>query len=140
MLCENAIEEEGINDWLAVSRGESEWSSFVDFDEVTRYFADFLNQKFPSALKVMYVCGLDHFNRCPYVAQLAEAKNIGCAVIYRPGSDEQRIRPKSNIYYLPLSDQRQELVDISSTMIRTGDMQNLEDLTYRCVIEYLKKH
>ncbi|CAF4174638.1 unnamed protein product, partial [Rotaria sordida] len=98
-LCEKTIECEGpaVSSWIGVSRGESEWvHEFVDFGPVTKNLRDFLNStlvdrndilKYP--LRVVYVCGLDHFNKCPYVQNMATQNNISVAVVYRMGYDEQ---------------------------------------------------
>ena len=40
---------------------------------------------------------------------------------------------------MTLTDQRQSLQDISSTMIRRSDPQMLQQLTYDVVIEYMQK-
>lgn len=147
-LCESAIVDENLTEWVAVTRGESECrNGFVDFDVVTKQLGQFLNSSsfsLKNPLKVVYICGLDHFNRCPYVAHIAEQPNLACVVIYRPGADEERIRRletrNPNVYYLDLKDLRDKLEDISSTMIRNGNPNHLRHLTYDIVIEYLKNH
>ena len=122
---------------------------FVDFDQVAKELTEFVNRERRSSLsllkrplKVVYICGLDHFNRCSYVAEIAEQPNLACVVIYRPDADEKKIRKlqekNSNVYYFDLKDLRHELKDISSTMIREGDPNGLQHLTYDAVIEYLK--
>lgn len=149
-LCEAAINEENLQDWIAVSRAEGECpKGFVDFDDVAKELTEFVNRERQSSLsplkhplKVVYICGLDHFNRCSYVAQIAEQPNLACVVIYRPHADEKTIgtlqEQNSNVYYFDLNELRHELKDISSTMIREGDPNGLQHLTYDAVIAYLK--
>ena len=105
-LCEQVIESDAeLRQWLSVTRGELQYpNGFADFDVVTREFAEFLNDKnrssltlLESPLKVVYICGLDHFNKCPYVAALAEESNVICVVIYRVNADEERIKDLSKI-------------------------------------------
>ncbi|CAM4838778.1 unnamed protein product, partial [Rotaria magnacalcarata] len=128
--------------YLSPTQAESEYyDGFVDFPEVTKTLSQFLNSilfgsgkllKYP--LYVVYVCGLDHFNKCPDVLRLSENKFIKCAVVSRKGCDERRIRrldESSNIIYVPLDDKHNELSDISSTEIRArlkdsnGDLRRL---------------
>ena len=151
-LCREAIKEEGVQGFISVSKAEIGCSrGFVDFDEVTISLEKFLNssQTAPQLqeiqpIKVVYVCGLDHFNKCPHVGYLAKQKNIGCAVIYRHGASDQYIqqsRPSSApIYYIPLDENQSHFDDISSTAIRkyhqTRNYTQLEQLTYPSVIKY----
>jgi hypothetical protein len=155
-LCELGINEH--NDtkkgphWICVSRAESEYQGgFVDFSPVSIEFSRYLNsilsgpkKFFKHPLYVIYVCGLDHFNKCRDVKSLAREKHIKCAVIYRKGSDEQHILKldaSSNIIYVPLDNERQNLVDISSTEIRhrlENSMQDIDQLTYDSVVQSLK--
>ena len=156
-LCACAIEEDqhsrGEKRWLSVSRAETECRrGFVDFPAVTRALLVFLNSilferekvlKHP--LHVIYVCGLDHFNKCAAIEALASYNYIMCAVVYRKGYDEKHIRrvnALSKIIYVPLENERRQLQDISSTEIRTrlrnanGDAHHL---TYDSVIHCLKQ-
>ncbi|CAM4868191.1 unnamed protein product [Rotaria socialis] len=153
-LCEKAIQSDNdAKNWISVAKGESQCNGFVDFDEVSESLAQFLNttlhcqEKFLAhPLKVVYVCGLDHFNKCSYVAQLAELENMACAVIYRCGVDDYLIK-KSHViptlYYIPLENEREHLVDISSTAIREAFLHHtnvdLAEFTYPCVVDFLQK-
>lgn len=98
-------------------------------------------------LKVVYVCGLDHFNKCPYVADLARNnKNMACAVIYRPDISDVHIKKfdeqSSRIYYIALTDQPESITAISSTAIRnryeTSSNPETDLKIYQCVQEYYK--
>ncbi|UJR18313.1 hypothetical protein I4U23_005215 [Adineta vaga] len=130
-LCEGAIEYESeeISSWIRVSHGESEWSDgFVDFGPVTENFRDFLNSKlvgqgniFKYPLRVVYVCGLDHYNKCSYVESMAKQKNMACAVVFRVGYDEKQISRSvktTSVIYIPLSTECNKTADVSSTAIR----------------------
>jgi nicotinic acid mononucleotide adenylyltransferase len=154
-LCKLAIAEEKLTDFISVAKGEVQSTSgFVDFPEVTITLAEFLNEKLYGtdkllhhSLKVVYVCGLDHFNKCPSVAWLAKKENIACAVIYRRGAPDARIKKleeeSSNIYYITLEAERDTLVDISSTAIReryrNPNAEDSNDLTYSFVHDFLQK-
>ncbi len=158
-LCEAAIEDhEGseISSWVTISRGESEWSDgFVDFGPVTENLRDFLNstlvddqQFLKHPICVIYVCGLDHFNKCPDVERMAKQKNMACAVVYRPGYDEHKIRSSmtsSGVIYVPLSNERDKIPDVSSTQIRqyfqnpTAINSDIEPFIYPNVRRYMKK-
>jgi nicotinic acid mononucleotide adenylyltransferase len=151
VIKEETVQGEKVEDWIAVSAGECNWTGFADFDEVTMSLAKFLNEEcrfIDHPLTVVYVCGLDHFNKCPYVARLAKCKNIACAVIYRPGAFDDGIKDfkeeSSNIYYITLDDERETLIDISSTAIRNryrnGNNTDTFDGTYSCVRSFLQKH
>lgn len=138
--------------WLSVSRAECEYQQgFVDFGPTTEALSQYLNSlllvsyrfvKYP--LYVIYVCGLDHFNKCPEVRRLAKEKYIKCAVIYRKNSDERHISKlgeSSNIIYVPLDDERTNVVDISSTEIRRrweSSPHELTQFTYASVVNRLK--
>jgi hypothetical protein len=157
-LCEGAIEYEGskLSSWICVSRGESEWDGgFVDFSPVTENLRDFLNStlidqenllKYP--LRVIYVCGLDHYNKCSYVERMAQQNNMSCAIVYRLGYDEQQISRSlktSGVIYIPLSKERTTLADVSSTQIRqyfqnpTANKANIEQYIYPAVRDYMSK-
>ncbi|UJR20567.1 hypothetical protein I4U23_023693 [Adineta vaga] len=151
-LCKQVIEFETseISSWVDVSRGESEWKEgFVDFDPVTKSFRDFLNitlvdqeklLKYP--LHVVYVCGLDHYNKCADVERMVQQENILCAVVYRVGYDEKKINSSlqsSGVIYIPLLEKRAKLEHVSSTQIRryfqnpTGIATNIEKNIYPVV-------
>ncbi|CAF4034564.1 unnamed protein product, partial [Rotaria magnacalcarata] len=130
-LCEEAIQHEGpgLSSWIAVSRGECEWEDgFIDFDAVTENFRDFLNSTLVGAgtlfkypLRVVYVCGLDHYNKCSHVENIEKQKNMSSAIVYRTGCNEQQISRSSKtsgIIYIPLIKERSKLVDVSSAEIR----------------------
>ena len=152
-LCEKAIKEEEQTDFIVVSRGELDYGHFVDFDSVSMKLSEYLNKKLEQPITVVYVCGLDHFNKCSYVEQLAKEKNMACAIIYRLCSNDEKIKSierklPEKIYYLTLTDEIQsdKLIDLSSTEIRnlfatsTTDEQ-YEKTIYKCVLEFYKnKH
>lgn len=157
-LCEGALQSEGpkLASWISVSRGESEWKDgFVDFGPVVENLRDFLNSTlvgpgnvFKYPLRVVYVCGLDHFNKCSYVEQMAKQKSMGCAVVYRSGCDEKEISnsaKKSGVLYVSLTKERGKITEISSTAIReyfqnpATSKTNIKQHIYPNVLEYMNK-
>ncbi|CAF3847284.1 unnamed protein product [Rotaria magnacalcarata] len=157
-LCDGAIEEQGsdVSSWVSVSRGESEWSDgFVDFGPVTENLRDFLNDALVDQQKILryplcvvYICGLDHFNKCSYVERMAKQDNMSCAIVYRVGCDEQQISrsvKKSGCIYIPLVKERNKLTDVSSTLIRqyfqksVSNTSNIERFIYPNVRRYMSK-
>ncbi len=155
-LCELAIREHEreteTSHWLSVSRAESEYRhGFVDFGPTTQALRQYLNsallvsyQFLKNPLYVIYVCGLDHFNKCPDVRRLAREKYIKCAVVYRKECDERHVSKfdeSSNIIYIPLDDERKNLIDISSTEIRRRWRKSSNDITqftYASVVDRLR--
>ncbi|CAF1278896.1 unnamed protein product [Rotaria sordida] len=129
-LAERAMEYEDseASSWISISRGESEADGFVDFPDVTKNFRNFLNNtlvdqenilQYP--LRVVYVCGLDHYNKCSDVERMAKQNNMASAVIFRIGNDDKQISHSvgtSGAMYIPLSKERAQLPDVSSTLIR----------------------
>ncbi|CAF1429812.1 unnamed protein product [Adineta ricciae] len=157
-LCEEAIEYEGskVSSWISVSRGESEWyEGFVDFCPVTENLRDFLNTTLVGQnnllsypLRVIYVCGLDHYNKCTYMERMAQQNNISCAIVYRRGCDEQQINRSlktTNVIYISLSKERTKLTDVSSTQIReyfqnpTANNMDVERNIYPSVRDYMRR-
>lgn len=130
-LCEEAIKHEGekFSSWIRVSNGECQWTpNFVDFDVVTLKLRNYLNnllfgkeQLLKHPLTIFYVCGLDHYNGCRTIDSLLQEKDIACAVIYRNRYDEQSIHHMKkfpNAFYIPKTNTRDEIQDLSSTDIR----------------------
>lgn len=148
LLCEEVIREEHESHWLFVTRGEQNYRHFVDFPDVIMDLSKFLNEELykndlkNSNLTVVYVCGLDHFNRCRYVENLSCEKNVACLIIYRSNEPEDRInaavKSKKNLFYISRSELRNPTEDISSTKIRESRDGDLTRLTYPCVISFLK--
>lgn len=157
-LCEDAIqaEDSSISSWISVSRGESEYSEgFIDFPEVAVNFRDFINSKLVEQqrllkypIRVIYVCGLDHYNKCPDVEKMAKRTNMGSAVVYRIGYDSQKITNSyktSNIIYVSSETRNSRLPDVSSTRIReyyqnpTATKSDIERYIYPHVHNYMSK-
>lgn len=157
-LCEEAIEYEGptLSSWVSISRAESDWPhGFVNFGPVTESLRDFLNSKLVGQgnilkheLRVVYVCGLDHYNRCSDYQEMATKKNISFAVVYRPGCEERQIlhaTKTSGAIYIPLIHERNNLIDVSSEEIQRyfegSNAKNdvIDRNIYPHVREYLRK-
>jgi isopenicillin N synthase-like dioxygenase len=79
---------------------------------------------------------------------MAKQNNMTCAVVFRVGYEEQQISrsvKKSGIIYIPLSEERTKLTDVSSTQIRqyfqspTASNTNVEKNIYPNVREYMSR-
>ncbi|CAF1150871.1 unnamed protein product [Didymodactylos carnosus] len=145
-MCEKAIEESGQESWLSVDRAECMASGFIDFERVSCSLYHFINDKLklPKSVRVIYVSGLDLFNRCNGIDLLRNLK-MGVAVVYRPEQRETLIKQLAildkNVFYVPIDDEtKKTLVDISSTLIRKNFNSNeeCEHLTYTSVLNYLR--
>ena len=113
---------------------------------------NFINQKFNlgKPIRVIYVAGLDLFNRCHGMRGLRSSNMGGVAVVYRSGqetyritSDDSQCDPK--VFYVCSNDNNMETSsleyeDISSTLIRKRliDNQNCDHLTFKSVLEHMK--
>jgi len=115
---------------------------------VTLNLQNFLNQKIKleKPIRVIYVAGLDLFNRCHGMRSLRQPYMGGVAVVYRYGQNKSLIKSiidqnPSKVYFVSLDDNDQnQSYDISSTLIRKK-LQTNEDcshLTYKSVLEYLQ--
>jgi nicotinic acid mononucleotide adenylyltransferase len=97
-------------------------------------------------VRVIYVAGLDLFNRCGGMHSLRKSSLAGVAVVYRPGQNKNlmtstRAQNDPNVFYI--SDNEEDVktsIDISSTLIRKKLKNNeaCEHLTYSSVLDYLK--
>ncbi len=120
-------------------------SNFIDLRRVTLSLQNFLNEniKLEKSIRVIYVAGLDLFNRCNGMHGLRQSNVGGLAVVYRYGENKSLIQSiinqnSSKLYFILLEDQNQN--EISSTLIRRK-LQINEDcshLTYKSVLEYLR--
>jgi len=141
-LCEEAIKNEGeaYSSWITVSDGESQWSpNFVNFDVVTENLRDFLNNSLwkrdnflKHPLTVVYVCGLDHYNKCQEIDILVKQNHVAVGVIHRLNQDErnvQRFNQLPNAFYIPLINNRNKNQDLSSTQIRNHYQNFKNDIT-----------
>ncbi|CAF5070521.1 unnamed protein product, partial [Rotaria sp. Silwood1] len=103
----------------------------------------------PNPIRVIYVIGLDSFNRYKGMRSLRTPQG-GIAVTYRHGEDQRLITSKTNrnnpnIFYVSANEEHvkissTESEDISSTLIREKLKKNeaCEHLTYPSVLEHLK--
>ncbi|CAF1021224.1 unnamed protein product [Didymodactylos carnosus] len=148
-MCEEAIKEANVQDWICVDKAECKATGFVDFPgvciQLRRYINDIVVYSqglVTRPIRLIYVCGLDHFNKCSDVLLLAR-NEYGVAVIYRPGYEENKIQTvvNPNIFYVPINDEnKKSLTDVSSSLIRQKlqNGESCDSLTYKSVLEYLK--
>ncbi len=123
---------------------------FISLSRVTISLQRFVNEmlKLERPICVIYVAGLDLFNRCNGMEGMRQSPWDGVAVVYRSGEQEQLIKQmhsltSQKLYYVQddsIDNQIEALSQISSTqireMIRNG--QSCEHLTYPSVLNYLK--
>ncbi|CAF0890068.1 unnamed protein product [Didymodactylos carnosus] len=142
-MCQKAIEEAKEQHWLRVDKAECMAHKFVRFSNVACSLQNFINDKLklPRYVRVIYVSGLDLFNRCGGIRQLRKS-NMGVAVVYRPGEHENLVKTNDpNLFYVPIDDEAKLAIqDVSSTKIRHNLKNNVpcDQLTYTSVLDYLK--
>ncbi|CAF1323241.1 unnamed protein product [Didymodactylos carnosus] len=148
-MCNEAVKEAKQEHWISVDRAECMATKFIDFPEVCEQLFVFLNDKLvkqqkllQKAVRVIYVCGLDHFNKCGNIDRLARDE-LGIAVIHRQNSNEKYINGANadpNIFYVSKMDSKQNVEDVSSSLIRQRlqQGQSCDHLTYQSVLKYLK--
>ncbi|UJR34368.1 hypothetical protein I4U23_021776 [Adineta vaga] len=147
-LCQNAIEEENQQDWLSVDKAECMASRFISLDGVTLSLKMYLNENIPleKSIRVIYVAGLDLFNRCHGMNRLRKKPLDGLAVVYRHGEDQSFIqsflnKTDQNIIFIPFDEKdSKQLMNISSTLIREKLQlnQDCSHLTYHSVLKYFQ--
>ncbi|CAF1376230.1 unnamed protein product [Rotaria sordida] len=144
-MCQKAIQEENQQDWLAVDKVEC-MDTFLN--NVTYSLQEFINKNFnmEKAIRVIYVAGLDLFNRCHGMNFLGQSHIGGVVVVYRYGQNTSRIKSfidknSLKISFILLDNQDDyKSYDISSTLIRQKLKlnENCSRLTYNSVLEYLQ--
>lgn len=127
---------------------------FISLKDVSFSLKIFINGvlALPKPVKVIFIAGLDLFNRCNGMDGLRTKDRDGVAVVYRSGEEERNVAflrslHGSKIYYIkddnPINGVSASVLnEISSTKIREKfyDRSYCEQLTYRCVIDYLEKN
>ncbi|CAF1179141.1 unnamed protein product [Adineta steineri] len=145
-MCQNAIQEENQQHWLTVDKAECLASNFINLNKVASSLQMFLNEKIrlDKPIKVIYVAGLDLFNRCKGMNGLRQGTMGGVAVVYRYGQDKSLIQSfiKENtrkLYFIALDEDNIQN-DISSTLIRQKlkSNENCSHLTYNSVLQFLQ--
>jgi nicotinic acid mononucleotide adenylyltransferase len=136
-MCELAVKEANMQDWLIVDRWESSQTRFIDFPGVHSSLATYISTAFPNDnIRVMYLCGTDHLMRCGGLASLRKP-STGVVALKRPGFENV----KSDANLLVVNNTSYD-TDFSSTMIRKRIKQGLDygDLAYSSVVGYLKEN
>lgn len=98
---------------------------------------------------MIYVCGLDHYNKCSDVEAITKRTNMGSAVVHRVGYDNQKITHSyktSNVIYISLESKYSQLPDVSSTRIReyyqnrnAANNSDIKRFIYPHVHDYMSK-
>ncbi|CAF3231268.1 unnamed protein product [Rotaria socialis] len=152
-MCRKAIEEAGQQHWLSVDMAECMAPGFVHLVSVAHSLQQFINQhlNLPKPVRVIYVAGLDLFNRCYGMGTLRKSPLGGVAVVYRLGQNNSVLKSTNamndpRVFYVCDNDDEMdtsssESEDISSTLIRKRlkDNENCDDLTFKSVLDHMKK-
>ena len=135
-------------DFLSLDKWESTvCSTPVDHSKVTVQLRDYLTEQFPDEnIRVIYLCGSDHFFRCHYMTPLRREKNVSVAVLKRPShhkhNDHQdgdftlTLEKFSDVYVVETSSED----ECSSTLIRKRARlgQSISDFVFPEVEDYMR--
>ena len=137
-----------VNCFLSLDKWESTVCSFfVDFPEVAVSLRDYLAQQFPNeTIRVVYLCGSDHFIRCGYLTRLRRQTNMSVAVLKRPS--HHKIRDHQVVGVDLNLDRFKDVIivetntdlDCSSTLIRkrAHSHESFSDLVFPEVEDYMR--
>jgi hypothetical protein len=119
---------------IYINKWEGSHSYFIDFPEVTIYIQKQL-QKIDQNIRVLYVCGMDHYIKCLY----SFSRNV-IAVDRKPFQNlNQRFKDKPNQYIFIVRDENSE--PYSSTSIRESyhkkDYDNIRKSTFPKVADMI---
>ena len=119
---------------IYLNKWEGSHSYFIDFPEVTIYIQKQL-QKIDQNIRVLYVCGMDHYIKCLY----SFSRNV-IAVDRKPFQNlNQRFKDKPNQYIFIVRDENSE--PYSSTSIRESyhkkDYDNIRKSTFPKVADMI---
>ena len=135
-------------DFLSLDKWESiACAHFVDFPEVTVSLRDYLAQQFPDEnIRVIYLCGSDHFFRCGWLTRLRRQTNISVAVLKRPSHHKCNdcqdggfsLGKFKDVYVVETSTED----DCSSTLIRQKARlgECISDLVFTEVEDYMRRN
>lgn len=148
-LCEISIEQAekehlDVSPFLSVDAWESvECDGFVDFPEVSISLNEFIKQEFPQTnIKLIYLCGSDHINKCRYVLSFPKKLQIGVGILQRPShsqlSGSNTGKGEKDIYHIETTMQE----ECSSTLVRKRAKQgeSIQDLVCADVENYMRQH
>lgn len=116
--------------------------------DVTRSLKRFVNDQVPLAepIRVLYVAGLDLFNRCGGMLGLRQRGLDGLVVVYRHGEKLDLIETilkndSTKVAFIPFDERdRLQSHDVSSTLIRKRLLakEDCSHLTYHSVLQHLQ--
>ena len=154
-MCQLSIDAQqgqdvGSQPFLSLDAWESSSCSHpIDHNKVTLSLREYLAQHFPNeSIRVVYLCGSDHFTRCRYMVWLRQQTNVSVAMVKRPshlknnahndGGFSQDSETFEDVYVIETS--REE--DCSSTLIRQRAQagETISDLVFPQVEEYMRKN
>ncbi|EFC47546.1 predicted protein [Naegleria gruberi] len=146
-LCEISIEQAekehlDVSPFLSVDAWESvECDGFVDFPEVSISLNEFIKQEFPQTpIKLIYLCGSDHINKCRYVLSFPKKLQIGVGILQRPSHSQLSNigKGEKDIYHIETTMQE----ECSSTLVRKRAKQgeSIQDLVCSDVENFMRNH
>lgn len=136
-MCEQAIKEAKMDDWLIVDRWEILQTKFIDFPAVHYSLAKYIQEQFPNdSIRTIYLCGTDHLLRCGGLYSLRKPSK-GVAALKRPGYEN--VESDQNLFIINNTSYK---IDFSSTDVRKRIKNGSDylDLAYHSVVNYLKEN
>jgi nicotinic acid mononucleotide adenylyltransferase len=122
---------------IVASEWEGRQPSFVDFPDVRERLQDEVKRVVRGpTVKVLFVCGIDHFERCG----LAYG-HVPCVAVQRPPYTTREVSNLQRDVYVINAGAVEGAADVSSTEMRSRRTKHepIDDLTYSSVAAYLHK-
>ncbi|KAF0983208.1 hypothetical protein FDP41_010273 [Naegleria fowleri] len=138
--------EDSVDDFLCVDRWESAvCREFIDFPDITYTLREYLEQQFPNEnIQVIYICGSDHLEKCPYVLSFPTLLKCGAAILNRPShsksaaSKQSSYKKTEHIYWIDTTMED----ECSSTLVRKKAKagETISQWVYPEVESYMRTH
>eukprot|EP01065_Artemidia_motanka_P053545 TRINITY_DN9961_c0_g2_i1.p1 TRINITY_DN9961_c0_g2~~TRINITY_DN9961_c0_g2_i1.p1 ORF type:complete len:911 (+),score=430.94 TRINITY_DN9961_c0_g2_i1:81-2813(+) len=130
------------SDWIDVGRWECQQLTFVDFPQVCDALVQHLAAHGLGDVEVMYLCGLDHFERsCAKGVKRGRLAGGGCHPVVVVSRDGGRV-PRERDGLVCVQSEGSTLEEISSTDIRRhvyGTGVSIDGLVHKDVAELIAK-
>ena len=136
-LIENAIKENKCDFPILIHKWEGSRNEFYDFPEVTEYIQEEMNNKFKNKIKILYICGMDHYLKCKYNLQ----KNV-IIVDRQPYSNKDLLKDDVNNLKFFCRDENSKPYSSSKLkeLLKKNDEESkkkIYEITYPSVAEYI---
>ncbi|KAG2377729.1 hypothetical protein C9374_008814 [Naegleria lovaniensis] len=138
--------EENADDFLSVDRWESAvCCEFIDFPDITFSLREYIEQQFPNEnIQIIYICGSDHIEKCPYVLSFPTRLKCGAAILNRPShsksaaSKQSSYKATEHIYWVDTTMED----ECSSTLVRNKAKlgESISQWVYPEVESYMRTH